>query len=590
MREDADSGWHATCCTLASMRQPTLALGGALLALACTPSSTVPPDGPPALAGGTLHLTEGGRYAIASDPDRASIHVVHLTSREELHTIELAPEDEPGRIAEDAAGRVHVVLRRAGEVLSLDPESGDVLERRAVCRAPRGIDYDEGSSELVVACAEGSLVRLPAAGGGVASVLPLEPDLRDVIVRSDGTTLVSVFRSAEVLVVRDGVVASRIRPASMESTGFTPRSWVPTVAWRMREHPDGAILVHQHSASSQLGTLGVPSGVYYGGDCLNGVVRSVVSIVDVESGTARSIPLDGLSLVVDGAYAGGQIYLAAAAEPGNATAGFGITSLTGLRRVSETEATADGICIPVWDQLGEERPVTGVAVTSDGQVVAQYREPGTLAVGAYGSLGSVALAGGSALHFGHSIFHEAAGSGATCASCHPEGGDDGHVWRFDVGARRTQTLRGGILETAPFHWSGDVVDGTRVMEGTFVGRMGGARPHDFEIAAFEEWVDALPALPAPDEERAAAERGRALFDASGCGDCHSGRLGTNNQTVDVGTGGRFNVPSLYELVYRAPYLHDGRAATLEGVVGTHGDTGALTDAQRGDLATYLRTL
>lgn len=566
------------------MRQSNLlALGGALLSLACSPS-TVPADGPPPVAGGTLHVTADGRFAIASDPDRASIHVLDLSTSQELHTIALGAEDEPGRIAEDEAGRVHVVLRRAGELLTIDPESGQVGERRAVCRAPRGVDVDRTSDELVVACAEGVLVRLPAAGGGATSTLSLEPDLRDVIVRGDGTMLVSLFRRAEVLVVQDGAIVSRIRPPSVETT---MRSWVPTVAWRMRPHPDGAILVHQHSVISQLGTLGVPSGVYYGGDCNVGVVRPVVSVISVASASARSIPLDGLSLVVDGAYSGGQIYLAAAAEPGTATAGFGITNLTGLRRVSDAEASATPSCIPVYDQLGFDRPVLGVALTPSGEVVAQYREPGTVTVGFDEP---IALSGGSALNVGHSIFHEAAGTGATCASCHPEGGDDGHVWRFDVGMRRTQTLRGGILETAPFHWAGDVADGTRVMEGTFVGRMGGERPLDFEIASFEQWVDVLPAIPGPTTDAEAIERGRAVFEGAGCADCHSGARGTNNATVDVGTGGRFQVPSLYELVYRAPYLHDGRAANLEAVIRSHGDTDALTDGQSADLASYLRSL
>ena len=33
-------------------------------------------------------------------------------------------------------------------------------------------------------------------------------------------------------------------------------------------------------------------------------------------------------------------------------------------------------------------------------------------------------------------------------SCHPEGGDDGHVWDEGIGKRRSQSLRGGILATA----------------------------------------------------------------------------------------------------------------------------------------------
>src|SRR5262249_38949218 len=48
-----------------------------------------------------------------------------------------------------------------------------------------------------------------------------------------------------------------------------------------------------------------------------------------------------------------------------------------------------------------------------------------------------------------------------CASCHPDGGDDGQTWLFQaVGGvpRRTPALTGGLLATAPFHWEGDLPD------------------------------------------------------------------------------------------------------------------------------------
>ena len=60
--------------------------------------------------------------------------------------------------------------------------------------------------------------------------------------------------------------------------------------------------------------------------------------------------------------------------------------------------------------------------------------------------------------------------------------------------------------------------------------------------------------------------------------------------MDVGTGGRFQVPALYEIVYHAPYLHDGRAETLEDLVATHGNTLTLSETERSDIAAYLRTL
>jgi hypothetical protein len=71
---------------------------------------------------------------------------------------------------------------------------------------------------------------------------------------------------------------------------------------------------------------------------------------------------------------------------------------------------------------------------------------------------------------------------------------------------------------------------------------------------------------------------------------------TNNQSVDVGTGGVFQVPSLVGVGWRAPFLHTGCAITLfdrfDPACGgsTHGDTRDLGKAQIADMVSYLETL
>jgi hypothetical protein len=73
-------------------------------------------------------------------------------------------------------------------------------------------------------------------------------------------------------------------------------------------------------------------------------------------------------------------------------------------------------------------------------------------------------------------------------------------------------------------------------------------------------------------------------------------LYTNNALVFVGTGGMFKVPSLVGVAARAPYMHDGCAATLRDRFGTcgggdaHGRTSGLTEAQLADLAAFLESL
>ena len=100
----------------------------------------------------------------------------------------------------------------------------------------------------------------------------------------------------------------------------------------------------------------------------------------------------------------------------------------------------------------------------------------------------------------------------------------------------------------------------------------------------------------------AAKRGRKLFKKSRCGTCHSGKLYTDMKKYDVGTGlGReegikLDTPTLVEVWRTAPYLHDGRATTIEQVLNKfnesdkHGTTSGLTLREARDLAEYIRSL
>jgi cytochrome c peroxidase len=241
--------------------------------------------------------------------------------------------------------------------------------------------------------------------------------------------------------------------------------------------------------------------------------------------------------------------------------------------------------------------VTAVAWTPSGDLLYQTREPAALQLpgGA-----SVVLSAISREDTGHTIFHANAGGGIACASCHPEGGDDARTWTFDLGPRRTQSPRGGILGTEPFHWDGDMADFPTLVVAVFEGRMGGPPLLPDQITALGRWVGALPLLPqSPPPDSAAVARGAQLFaDGSGpaCNVCHTGPALTNNATIDVGTGGRFQVPSLRGVAWRAPFMHDGRAATLRDRFGPagggdrHGFTSPLSPSQIDDLIAYLETL
>jgi cytochrome c peroxidase len=93
----------------------------------------------------------------------------------------------------------------------------------------------------------------------------------------------------------------------------------------------------------------------------------------------------------------------------------------------------------------------------------------------------------------------------------------------------------------------------------------------------------------------AAKRGMALFfsDRIGCAGCHFGfnfsgnwrdQAGATGKAgfADDGLGvGRMRVPTLRDIALTAPYMHDGRFATLDAVLAHYERIGKLPDSAHG---------
>ena len=104
------------------------------------------------------------------------------------------------------------------------------------------------------------------------------------------------------------------------------------------------------------------------------------------------------------------------------------------------------------------------------------------------------------------------------------------------------------------------------------------------------------------------ERGRAIFFATKtpdgreipherrCSTCHRPPLYTVRLSFEVGTGGAFDTPHLLGVATTAPYLHDGRALSLEELWTTyntndlHGVSSYMNKIQLNDLVNFLKTL
>ncbi len=212
----------------------------------------------------------------------------------------------------------------------------------------------------------------------------------------------------------------------------------------------------------------------------------------------------------------------------------------------------------------------------------------------------------------------------SCTSCHPEGHTDGLTYDFEIdGVGRNPVLNRsllGLAETEPFKWTGINPSLQNQCGARF--SMVLTRARSFPPAVLDDMAAFVLSLPPPrplldleaadDETRASVERGRRLFARSRredgtrlrpgerCITCHPPPHYTNRQRTDVGTRGlldneeTFDVPHLTGTGTKAPYLHDGRALTLEAVLRSlgdrHGVVSDLSDDQMRDLVRFLESL
>jgi cytochrome c553 len=609
----------------------------------CLPQAPVPAFGtpvacstpPPPISGGTLIVSRDGTVAIAADPDRDAVYVVDLASATRKFTVPLQAGDEPGRLAEDGAGRIHVALRGSGTLATIDPTSGTVTVRRAACPAPRGVAWQASSDTVWVACATGELAALPAAGGA-ASITVVGRDLRDVLLNGDALA-VTQFRSAQLL--RLGADETVTRTDSMQSPsacstedGGAGPCAVSHVVWRAVPGPGGTVVaVHQSESTLSISTKSSggygcggmgglplpppppPSGNSPGAPItgpptlpgFGGPVTSVITVIDSDGTTSLTESFNGV-LPVDVAISPDGSLIAAVA----AGSGTGADAVDNIFLFGQQNATEFQNQLTIGTGAA-----TALAFAPNGDLLVQTREPAALWVVPHlagaadagstapggvdaGTPTSIPLSTISKEDTGHDIFHTHAGALIACASCHPEGGDDGHVWRLDGNLRRTPSLRGTIAGTAPYHWPGDEADLAAIVKDVYVTRMSGAALTTDQTAALSTWVNAIPAPPAPTwVDASAAAAGRAIFQRAdvGCSTCHSGAKFTNNATVDVGTGAAFQVPPLVGVGWRTPLLHDGCAATIADrfhacSTAGHGNLASLSATDITNLTAYLETL
>lgn len=215
---------------------------------------------------------------------------------------------------------------------------------------------------------------------------------------------------------------------------------------------------------------------------------------------------------------------------------------------------------------------------------------------------------------GEAIFYDANrsfGSWYSCGTCHTEGHTNGGM--FDtlndggIGKpKKTLSLR-GVAQTAPYTWHGWQTSLAGGIRESMVKSMQGPEPTDEDVKAVQAFLQTLGFRPSPYRLAGgglteAAKRGRVVFGAKNCVSCHNGPDFAGTSVVlagleapdDVYKG--FNPPPLRGVYNRAPFLHDGRADTLEEVLTEYHRPSQLTGkpdctpTELADLVAYLKSL
>lgn len=207
------------------------------------------------------------------------------------------------------------------------------------------------------------------------------------------------------------------------------------------------------------------------------------------------------------------------------------------------------------------------------------------------------------------------GGWLSCHSCHTDGHSNGLLADTlgDGGygnPKRVPSLL-GTRDAGPWAWNGSMKELHDQVHQSVVRTMHGRALRGSEVNDMVAYLHSLSAAPPREprpaesdtsavaaEARALVDRGEELFGSLGCANCHVPPLTfTTEGTFDVGLRDekgleKFNPPSLRGVSQRGKLFHDGRAGSLEEVIGRFGHQVErdLSREERAALLRYLRSL
>jgi YVTN family beta-propeller protein len=565
----------------------------------------------------TLARAADGRIWVANR-DGASLTLINPATLAVATTVALPSASQPWGLVIAADGNAYVSLQATGRVLKLNGSTGAVLATADVGANPRHLSVTGDSARLLVS----RFITPPLAGEATATVNTASGGGEVVVVATTSMAVQGTVRLAHSDRTDTEIQGSGL-PNYLGAAVISPDgggAWVPSKQDNVRR-----------------GTLRNGQNLDF-----QNTVRAISSRIDM--GTLSEAPglrvdHDNASLASAAAYDATGAYLFVALETSRQVEVVNARSGARLFRI-ETGLAPQGVVVSsdntrLYALNFMSRSVSVVDVTP----LTRFGELRSIAVATLPTVATDRLT--ATVLQGKRLFYDARDTRLardaymSCASCHNDGAHDGRTWDLTgmgEGLRNTPSLLGRAATGQGFvHWSANF-DELQDFEGQIRALAGGTglltdaqfntgtrnQPLGDRKAGVSADLDALAAYvasltrfapsPARNADRtltAAATAGRAVFTAQNCASCHGGAGFTTSadatQLRNIGTlksasGTRLgapltgiDIPTLRDVAFTAPYLHDGSAPTLAAAVQAHaGNTVAGTDLD--NLVAYLQQI
>ncbi len=542
-------------------------------------------------------LNKDGSRAYVSNQWSNTVSVIDLKELEVVDTI--ATGDGPAGLALSAdGGFLYVVDSYSSNLSVIDLKTKEEVRRLTTGNNPTGIEATPDGSKLLVTSRRTMSLPYDEA---VNCEITVVDDQKHVVIERKGIEQAYLMENISFTPSGDLAFFTMIRPKNNITTVQVDRGWMMTHGFGVIEMKPGGRVV-ELLIDEPNRYFADPFDIVVSPDGKRAFISSAgvdfVSVIDVDSVRAVLTEKNPETLKLYANDMGiSNRYMMARIPTGINPKGLALS--------------ADGKKLYVAEHLEDRIGVINTETCKTEKTI-DLGGPGRITVGRQG----------------RRLMNNAGGTFQTqfsCYTCHPDAHEDGLAYNMaskDMGRNvtNTQSLR-EVGETAPYKWNGKNAtvykqDGMRFS--TVLTRNEPFNYDDLDALAsyIMTGIDNPPNLLYNPNgqltqkqllgkaifERTHDNYGKPLPDKGRCVFCHPAPYYTNKKMFDVGTLAAtddsimFDTPHLNNIYASSPYLHDGRAKTLEeiwtnyGKTEEHGIVNDLTKMELNFLVEYLKSL